>query len=97
MYHNRTQVQATGSNTKQINKELSGGCAMYDPCPICFKCQNKASHLYERCINCAVQFCGHNHKQRSMIIRRENFAIKITDSTGREFLKLSEQAKAKGE
>ncbi|ABS83744.1 hypothetical protein 0305phi8-36p186 [Bacillus phage 0305phi8-36] len=86
-----TQVQQTGSNAKEINKELSNNCDMYEPCPICFKCQNKATHLYQRCEECPVQFCGHSHKQRSFIIRRENFAIKVTDETGEKFKEAAEQ------
>jgi hypothetical protein len=86
-----TQVQSTGSDRKQQYKELSKECSMYDPCPICFKCQNKATHLYKRCEECPLDFCGHNHKQRSFIIRRENFGITVTNETKEEFLKLSEK------
>lgn len=77
------------SNAKETNKELARGCAMYDPCPICYKCIAKASHLYRRCEECPVQFCGHNHKQRSYMIRRENFAITVTKETGEKFLQAS--------
>ena len=80
-----TQVQSTGSDKKQQMKELSGGCSMYDPCPICFKCQNKATHLYVRCEECPLQFCAHNHKQRAFMIRRENFGITITDEAAEQF------------
>lgn len=62
-------------------KELSKGCAMYEPCPLCFKCMNKATHLYARCVTCPLEFCGHNHKQRSFMIRRENFGIKVSKET----------------
>lgn len=79
------------ANAKEKNKELSKGCAMYEPCPICFKCMNKASHLYLRCQNCEVQFCGHSHKQRSFMIRRENFAINVTNQVGEELLNASKR------
>lgn len=92
-----TQVQSTGSDTKHKMKEAANGCSMYEPCPICFKCQNKATHLYVRCEECPVQFCGHNHKQRSFIIRRENFAIKITDEAGKHFLEASERMRQREE
>lgn len=62
-------------------KALSKGCSMYDPCPLCFKCMNKATHLYIRCETCPLQFCGHSHKQRAMMIRRENFAISVSKET----------------
>lgn len=90
-----TQVQQTGSDTKQKMKEAANGCSMYEPCPICFKCQNKATHLYVRCETCPVQFCGHNHKQRSFIIRRENFAITVTKETGEKLLAASEKLSEK--
>lgn len=51
-------------------------CDWYDPCPICFKCRLKASHLYAKCARCEVKYCGHNEKTRNRMIRRENFAIK---------------------
>lgn len=73
------------SRAKENNKALSKGCAMYEPCPLCFKCMVKATHLYERCVACEVQFCGHNNKQRNIMIRRENFAINVTDETGKLF------------
>jgi hypothetical protein len=93
-YGDSARVQQTGTDKKNIFKEMSNGCTMYEPCPICFKCQNKASHLYIRCESCPLDFCGHNHKQRSLIIKRENFAVTVTDETGEEFLKLSENLKA---
>jgi hypothetical protein len=87
-----TQVQSTGNDRKQQYKELSKGCSMYEPCPLCYKCMNKATHLYIRCETCPLEFCGHSHKHRSFMIRRENFGINVTDETGEEFKKLSEQA-----
>lgn len=82
---------------KHENEVLSNGCSMYDPCPMCFKCMNRATHLYERCLNCPVQFCGHNHKQRSYMIRRDNFAIKVTKETGEKLKALVTQFHAKEE
>lgn len=77
------------SKAMYINKQLSNGCSMYEPCPICFKCMVKASHLYERCQNCPVEFCGHDHKKRSWAIRRENFAITVTPETGEKLRRLA--------
>jgi hypothetical protein len=82
------------SKRKQQYKEWSNGCEMYDPCPINYKCINKASHLYKRCEGCKVPHGTHNHKARAWAIKRENFAIKVTDETGEEFLKLSKEAEA---
>ncbi|MCX7610345.1 MAG: hypothetical protein N2043_02000 [Ignavibacterium sp.] len=68
----------------------SGYCDMYDPCPICYKCMVKASHLYNKCEYCPVEFCAHDNKKRNLLISRENFAIDVTDETGKEFIKLSQ-------
>ena len=59
--------------------EQSEGCPMYEPCPICYKCQMKASHLYLQCQDCPLEFCGHDDKQRNLLIRKENFAIKLSE------------------
>lgn len=72
------------SDAKQIKLELSKGCIMYDPCPLCFNCMNKAAHLYERCANCEVPHDAHSYKNRTMLIRRENFAITVSDETGKK-------------
>ena len=49
-------------------------CPRYAPCPICFKCTTKASHLFVKCQNCGVPICAHNEKDRAAMIRRENFS-----------------------
>lgn len=85
------------SRAQEKNKELSNGCSMYDPCPICFKCKVKASHLYQRCVECPVEFCGHSEKQRAMMIRRENFAITVTPETGRQLADMAEAARKRAE
>lgn len=53
-------------------------CSLYDPCPICDKCRNKASHLYVRCQTCQIPICVHTYKDRDKMIRRENFRIPAT-------------------
>ena len=52
-------------------------CSLYDPCPICSKCQNKASHLYVRCETCKIPICTHKYKDRQFMIRRENFKLNV--------------------
>lgn len=59
----------------------SKGCEMYDPCPLCYKCMNKAAHLYRRCQSCQVPHDAHTHKNRAFFIRRDNFALTLTDET----------------
>jgi len=69
--------KAFGSNKEGILEEVARvNCNMYKPCPICNKCQIKASHLYIQCQDCNVPLCIHTEKQRAMMIRRENFELK---------------------
>lgn len=83
------------SKRKEEYIEMSKGCEMYDPCPINYQCINKAAHLYKRCADCPVPHAAHNHKARAWAIRRENFAIDISDETGRQLDELSKRAKEK--
>ena len=64
-------------------------CSLYDPCRICDKCLNKASHLYVRCQNCKIPICVHKHKDRVKMIRRNNFKINVNDKVLNELERLS--------
>lgn len=79
------------SKNKQLYREWAKGCSMYEPCPINYKCINKAPHLYKRCESCKVPHATHNHKARSWAIRRENFAITVSKETGEKLLELSKK------
>lgn len=48
-------------------------CPRYDPCPICDKCRNKASHLYVACQTCRIPICSHTYEDREKMIKRKNF------------------------
>lgn len=52
-------------------------CPRYDPCPICDKCRNKASHLYVACQTCQIPICAHRYEDRAKMIKRKNFTIKV--------------------
>ena len=52
-------------------------CPRYDPCPICDKCRNKASHLYVACQTCQIPICAHKYEDREKMIKRKNFVIKV--------------------
>ena len=56
-------------------------CPRYDPCPICDKCQNKASHLYVKCQICQIPICTHKYHDRELMIRRNNFKINVSKET----------------
>lgn len=51
-------------------------CIRYNPCPICNKCLDKASHLYEKCGECLIPRCLHKFKDKNFMIKRKNFKIK---------------------
>lgn len=58
------------------SEECFTSCIRYNPCPICDKCQNKASHLYVKCQSCQIPICTHKHNDRKFMIKRNNFKIK---------------------
>jgi len=60
----------------EANEQKFLTCNMYDPCPICDKCKNKASHLFVRCQTCKIPTCVHTYEDKNKMIRRENFEIK---------------------
>lgn len=54
-------------------------CKMYDPCPICRKCLNKASNLYIKCQTCKIPICTHSHSVKCKMIKRKNFIVKVAE------------------
>lgn len=56
-------------------------CPRYNPCPICDKCMNKASHLYVACQTCQIPICSHSYADRDKMIKRENFIIFVEKDT----------------
>lgn len=75
------KLMARNKDIFEANEPNAKTCPMYDPCPICMKCLNKASHLYARCQKCKIPICTHTYKDRVNMIRRKNFAIKVTTET----------------
>ena len=69
------------SNKNDFEEELTriGGCRRYLPCPICYKCSNKASHLYIKCQICRIPACVHTHREKEAMIKRENFFIPVSE------------------
>lgn len=73
------------------------GCTRYQPCPICYKCMVKASHLFIKCQNCQIPICGHNERARNFMIRRENYREKLMHffpSADKRFKKYAEEKRA---
>lgn len=84
-------IEESNKKNNKSNKEIFAegeprfhNCQWYEPCPICDKCKNKASHLYVRCQNCQIPICSHTHKNKSTMIRRANFELVVKDKEIRE-------------
>ncbi len=72
-----------GSRNKVIfedNEKKFHTCPRYNPCPICDKCMNKASHLYVACQTCSIPICSHTYNDRKTMIKRKNFDIIVTEA-----------------
>lgn len=59
------------------SEECFTECIRYNPCPICDKCLNKGSHLYVKCERCQIPICTHTYNDRKLMIRRDNFEVKL--------------------
>ena len=66
-------------------------CQMYNPCPLCDKCLNKASHLYVKCQTCNIPICVHTHKDRGKMLKRKNFRLPVDKETYDYLLSLEEK------
>ena len=66
-------------------------CPRYEPCPICDKCRNKASHLYVACQTCKIPICSHTYEDRDKMIKRKNFEIKVTEEVMNVIKKIDEE------
>lgn len=81
-------------NNKDIFEEAEPKfktCPRYNPCPICSKCLNKASHLYVSCQTCKIPICSHTYADRDKMIKRKNFTIFVSDVIMNEIKELSKK------
>lgn len=79
-------------NNKEIFEESepkTKTCPRYNPCPICSKCMNKASHLYVACQTCKIPICSHTYADRDKMIKRKNFIIYVSDDIMNSIKELS--------
>lgn len=66
-------------------------CPRYNPCPICDKCMNKASHLYVACQICQIPICSHTYADRNKMIKRENFTVPVSEEVFKTVQELDKQ------
>ena len=64
-------------------------CKRYNPCQICDKCLNKASHIYVKCQTCNIPICTHTYENRKTMIKRRNFRLPVSKDVYRKLEKLS--------
>lgn len=85
------------SNAVEFKKELEriGGCNRYLPCELCYKCLNKASHLYQKCQTCRIPICVHTEADRKLMLRKENFKIETSKEVNNILEELSNEFKEK--
>lgn len=53
--------------------DVGSACSKYEPCPICYKCRVKASHIYIKCDECSIDLCIHKDEHINRFIIRDNF------------------------
>lgn len=66
-------------------------CKRYNPCPICSKCMNKASHLYVACQTCQIPICSHTYSDREKMIKRKNFTQYVSKEIMNEILRIEKE------
>lgn len=54
--------------------ERGSQCSRYEPCPVCYKCRVKGSHIYDRCDSCPIAICTHEDRHIGRFVVRDNFA-----------------------
>lgn len=69
------QLGARNKETFALEERKFHTCHLYDPCPLCDKCRNKGSHLYNKCGTCQIPICVHTHQDKAKMLRRDNFEI----------------------
>lgn len=87
------QNQKLGRRNKDIfleGEKKATTCPRYNPCPICDKCLNKASHLYVACQTCQIPICAHTYQNREQMIKRKNF-VQYVSKNVMESIKALEQ------
>ena len=75
--HNETEIARKWHTRYQgvVRRHANGAyngleCLNYNPCPICYRCDNAAPSLYEKCADCPAVGCSHTVEERNMLIRR---------------------------
>lgn len=76
-----TKLFQRNRDNYQAGESKFDSCPRYDPCPICDKCRNKASHLYVSCQTCRIPICSHTYADRDKMIKRNNFTTIVDKET----------------
>lgn len=70
-------------------------CADFVKCPLCNKCRNVMDHLYDNCRRCGFSRykCKHTHKEINLMIKRDNFRLRLSESAKGDIRQLMEEYK----
>lgn len=59
--------------------DLGSACIRYEPCPVCYKCRVKGSHIYSKCDKCPIDICVHKDEHISRFVVRDNFETPMSE------------------
>lgn len=88
--HNSRKFKGELVSRKEDLLDYGSKCSRYEPCPICYKCRVKGSHIYAKCDECAIDLCIHQDKHINHFIVRDNFATPMPEEVA-NFVKDMEQ------
>lgn len=85
---NNNKLMSRNKTTFEAEEPKFSTCKMYEPCPLCDKCRNKASHLYVKCQSCEIPICTHTHADKAKMLKRDNFKVKVSKETYNKLVKM---------
>lgn len=88
--HNGRKYKGELVSRKEDLLDLGSTCSRYEPCPVCYKCRVKGSHIYDKCDKCPIELCIHKDEHIGRFIVRDNFATPMQEDVS-NFLKEQEQ------
>lgn len=96
-FDNHIKMPGELISQKEDLLDIGSHCNRYEPCPICYKCRVKGSHIYDKCDKCSINICVHESKVIDKWIVRDNFSQTLPDGVGEYLDKAHEElAKAMG-
>lgn len=76
--HNERKFKGELISRKEDLLDIGSSCIRYEPCPICYKCRVKGSHIYHKCDKCPIELCVHQDEHIGYFIKRDNFETSMS-------------------